>query len=207
MTLYRYLITLLLGLLLISCNTDKKDKSTSTQAHNKIKLVSNDKYISDLPENAVFIGQNIDDFIGYVPSLYDVNKEKIQLEGADYDVFNVYEQDEKLFAVEPKFDNPDVVWRIWIYSPELKTEKEIGVDATLADIKSNYTIEHIGTEENLNIKVKNSSIAFIMDSSKLPENWWKNMDTEEIPDSLPVNKMIIQKPGSYLLIEKDKKSK
>ena len=60
-------------------------------------------------KDGVYIGQKINDFIAYVQAPYEVKKEMMQMEGDDYDVYNVYENGEKIYSVEPDFDKPNIV--------------------------------------------------------------------------------------------------
>jgi|GEM_PF-5223889 len=140
--------------------------------------------------DGVVIGEKIEDFIAKVQQRFTVKKEKIRMEGDDYDIYNVYEGKRKLYAVEPDFDKPDIIFRIWIHDSKCKTEEGIGVGSTFADIKSKYTIERITTENMFMIHVKEISISIIPDISNLPESLQIKPDKEKMPDNLPI-KMII----------------
>jgi len=154
----------------------------------------------------IYVGQKISEFIFQVQQQYEVKKEIIQLEGDDYDIYNVYENGEKIYAVEAGFDNPDIVWRISIYSPKFKTEKGIGVGSTFAEIKSKYHIDYIQTEGGgLGISVKENPISFYMDISKLPkgwwDDWWEKRNKKKIPENLPIEEIIIVDKNVYITLD------
>lgn len=199
----KYITTILLGLTMVSCNNSaKKVENNNLSPADTVRQISDNGTTTNYAHNAIHVGQKINDFIALTQQRYNVKKEKIQLEGDDYDIYNVYENGQKIFAVEPDIDKPDIVWRIWIYSTELKTEKGIGVGSTLADIKTKYQIENIGTEEGLNITVKDVTVTFLMDNSKLPKDWWNSMDNEKIPENLAIAQMIIWDTKSHLTLDK-----
>lgn len=207
---------ILIALTLASCNNSAKNidnnESSLTDTINQVateteKLVLGDKVkepigirtSNSFSDNAVYVGQNIIDFISRAEQFYIVKKETISLEGDDYDIYNVYENGQILFAVEPDVDKPDLAWRIWIYSRELKTDKGIGVGSTLTDIKTKYQVENIGTEEGLNVQVKDITVSFLMDNSKI---WWDNMENESVFNNIPIQRMIIWDTESYLTLDK-----
>jgi len=158
--------------------------------------------------DGIYVGQKINEFISLVQQKYDVKKEIMQLEGDDYDIYNVYKNGEKIYSVEPDFDNPSIVWRFWIYSPKFKTEKGIGVGSTFAEIKSKYHIEYIQTEGvGLGVKVKETPASFYMDCSKLSREWWNNWwekidnDVNDIPENLPIQEIIIWDKNVYITLD------
>jgi len=187
--------TLIIVLGLIACNTKPVvDKAKISNDSIKTTILSSKtNFITNNSVDGVAIEENIKEFIAEVEKRYTVKKEKMQLEGDSYDIYNVYDKGQKIYSIEPYFDKPDNIDRIWIYGKEFKTEKGIGVGSTLADIKSKYHIDSISTEGEggLQILVKEISVAFIMDNSKLPKDWWEKENKEEIPENLPIEKIII----------------
>jgi hypothetical protein len=186
--------TLFLALGLIACNTKQVDKGKISNDSIKTTIsTSKTNFITSNSVDGVVIEENIKEFIAEVEKRYTVKKEKMQLEGDSYDIYNVYDKGKKIYSIEPYSDKPDNVDRIWIYGKEFKTEKGIGVGSTLADIKSKYNVESISTEGEggLQILVKEISVGFIMDNSKLPKDWWGKMDNKEIPESSPIEEIII----------------
>jgi hypothetical protein len=199
----KHITTILLVLIILSCsNASKKVENNNLTIADTVIQVSNIGTTTKYADNAIYVGQKINDFISLTQQRFNVRKETFQLEGDDYDIYNVYENGQKLFAIEPVSGKTDLVWRIWIHSAEVKTEKGIGVGSTLADIKTKYQIENIGMEEGLHITVEEVGVVFLMDSEKLPENWWSSMDNDKIPGNLPITAMIIWDANSYLTLEK-----
>jgi hypothetical protein len=196
----KYITTVLIGLTFVSCNNSAKNvDNNNLSSANTVRQVSDKGTSINYPDNAVYVGQEINDFISLAQQLYVVKKELISLEGANYDIYNVYENGQIMFAVEPDFDKPDIVWRIWVYSTEMKTEKGIGVGSTLAEIKTEYKVKNIGTEEGLNVSVKDISVGFLMDNSKI---WWDNIDNEKVFKNIPIETIIIWDKKSYLTLDK-----
>ena len=186
--------TLFIALGLIACNTKLVDKAKISNDSIKTTIsTSKTNFITNNTVDGVEIEENIKEFIAEVEPRYTVKKEKMQLEGESYDIYNVYEKGQKIYSIEPYFNKPGFIDRIWIYGSKFKTEKGIGVGSTLAEIKSKYHVESISTEGEggLQILVKEISVAFIMDNSKLPKDWWEKTDTKEIPESLPIEEIII----------------
>ena len=186
--------TLALVLVFTACTSKRGGKAKISNDLITTTIITSDTDSASYNSvDGIYIGQKISEFIFQARQQYDVKKEIMQLEGDDYDIYNVYENGEKIYSVEPVFDNPDVIWRVWIYSPKFKTEKGIGVGSTFAEIKSKYHIEYIQTEGEggLGVSVKEVPIGFMMDNSKLPKGWWERMDNEEIPESLPIEEIII----------------
>ena len=187
-----FILALTLGL--FACNTKQVDKVKISNDSIKTTIsTSKIDFITNKSVDGATIGEKINDFLSVVRQRYSVKKEKMQLEGDSYDIYNVYDKGQKIYSVEPNIDKPDIVDRIWVYGTKFKTEKGIGVGSTLAEIKSKYHIESISTEGEggLSVTVKEISVGIIMDNSKLPENWWDKMDNKEIPENLPIKEIII----------------
>ena len=113
------------------------------------------------------------------------------MEGDDYDIYNVYKGERKLYAVEPDFEKPGIIFRIWIHDSKCKTAEGIGVGSSFADIKSKYTIESITTENMFIILVKEISISLIPDISNLPENLQIKPEKDKLPDNMLIEMIII----------------
>ena len=139
----------------------------------------------------VKIGMDISEFLESKREIYKVKEETINLEGDDYAIFNVYENSELIYAVEPD-ENGEKVWRIWLYGEKFKTELGIGIGNTLADLKNKYTIDDISTAEgSVFILVKEIEVGFELDGSKIPREWWNEMKLEELKNDLPISLIII----------------
>ena len=195
------LVFALFAIIIFSC-TGRDGSTTTNETNEEVNITENSLVvqkeetqktilITSNSVDGVVIGKNIQDFITKVQQRYSVKKETMNMEDDDYVIYNVYEDRRKLYSVEPDFDNPDVIYRIWVYDSICKTKEGIGVNSSLADIKSKYTIEYISTEEGLSIHVKEIPVAFIPDESKLPDNWWIKTDYKKLPDDLPIKEIII----------------
>lgn len=154
-------------------------------------LFVNYGFIENDSVDNVKIGMEISDFLESKNTEYNVKKETISLEGDDYDIFNVYENSELIYAVEPD-EKGEKVWRIWLYGKRFKTELGIGVGNTLADLKNKYTIDDMSTAEGaVFILVKEIEVGFELDGSKISREWWNEMKLEELKNDLPISLIII----------------
>lgn len=139
----------------------------------------------------VKLGMEISDFLKSKNTEYNIKKETINLEGDDYPIYNVYENSELIYAVEPD-DKGEKVWRIWLYGKKFKTELGIGVGNTLADLKNKYIIDDLSTAEGrVIILVKEMELGFELDGSKISREWWNKMKLEELKNDLPISLIII----------------
>lgn len=185
-------LMLLLIVGITACTPNQTGKVEA--ANNLIKTdiaPSKADFITNNSVDGVAIGDKIAEFIAEVNQRYTVKKEISQLEGDDFDIYNVYENKQKIYSIEPDFDQPDIIHRIWVFSSKFKTAEGIGIGSTLSEIKSKYHIETISTEAGLHVFVKEISVCFILDDSKLPKGWWEKMDIEKIPANLAVVEIII----------------
>ena len=187
-------LAIIFALGLVACNTKQvyKTKISNDSIKSTITTFITEA-ITNKSVDGVAVGNKIADFVSVVQQRYSVKKEKMHLEGDSFDIYNVYDKGGKIYSIEPKFDKPYLIDRLWVYGTKFKTKKGIGVGSTLAEIKSKYHIESISTEGEggLQILVKEISVAFIMDNSKLPKDWWEKTDNKEIPESLPIEEIII----------------
>jgi len=188
-----FIFALTLGL--VACNNVKPVDKTEISSDSIKTTISTSQtdFITNKSVDGVAIGDKVTDFLSVISKQYTVKKEQMQLEGDSYDIYNVYDKGQKIYSVEPDFDKSDIIDRIWIYGKTFKTDKGIGVGSTLAAIKSTYHIESIGTEGEggLQILVKEIPVAFIMDNSQLPKDWWEKENKEAIPEDLQVEEIII----------------
>jgi len=91
-----------LVLIILSCsNASKKVENNNLTIADTVIQVSNIGTTTKYADNAIYVGQKINDFISLTQQQFNVRKETFQLEGDDYDIYNVYENGQKLFAVEP----------------------------------------------------------------------------------------------------------
>ena len=154
-------------------------------------LFVNYGFIENDSVDNVKIGMKISDFLKSKNEEYNVKKETINLEGDDYPIFNVYENSELIYAVEPD-EKGEKVWRIWLYGQKFKTELGIGVGNTLGDLKNKYTIDDMSTAEgSVFILVKEIEVGFELDGSKIPREWWNEIKFEELENDLLISLILI----------------
>ena len=104
-------------------------------------------------DNGVYVGQAIEEFIAIFEKQYRIEKEEEIDKVYRIFTYKVYENDEELFSVKdnPYDEDPNkLVGGIEIYSSKFKTEKNIGVGSTLAELNSNYKTLNIGINEQTN---------------------------------------------------------
>ena len=139
----------------------------------------------------VKIGMDISEFLESKSAIYKVKEETINLEGDDYPIFNVYENSELIYAVEPD-ETEKTVWRIWLYGKKFKTDIGIGIGNTLGDLKEKYTVSEMSTAEgNVVIFVKEIEVGFLLDTSQIPREWWNEIKMEELKNNLQIGLIII----------------
>ncbi|MGE5393959.1 MAG: hypothetical protein ACM3P1_04390 [Candidatus Saccharibacteria bacterium] len=124
----------------------------------------------------------------------DIKKETINLEDDEYDVYNFYKNDKVIFSVEP---NNEKIWRIWIHSERITTEKGLKIGDRLRDIKKYYKIkDFVVGEGQVAINVENYDYGFILESKEIPEGWWTNQKLETLNDNLKIESIIITGRGT-----------
>ena len=139
----------------------------------------------------VKIGMKISEFLETKNKIYIIKEDTINLEGDDYPIFNVYENSELIYAVEPD-ETESKVWRIWLYGKRFKTETGIGIGNTFADLKEKYTITDMSTAEgSVVISVKEIEVGFELDASQIPREWWNEIKMEDLKSDLPITLIII----------------
>jgi hypothetical protein len=159
----------------------------------KMSFIEPSLSIAENSVEGISIGSPVSKIASNLKAGYEMKNEEITLEGDKWVIYNVYDHDDKIFGIEPDAEKAQIVWRIWVHSPRVRTIKGIGVGSTLGEIKSVYSIEHISTEGEgaISVMVKGEKFAFILDNSKLSKAWWKTRDTRNIPDSVTVSQIII----------------
>ncbi|MCL2027816.1 MAG: hypothetical protein FWG79_04935 [Bacteroidales bacterium] len=153
--------------------------------------------------DGVYIGQPVSELISIFEKQYEVVRGVISLEGDDYPAYDVFENDELLFQVELHPDRLETAHRIWIYSPQIKTQKGIGVGSTYGELKSKYNIAWVSEEGGLNVWVEGLSALFRM-TGEFPEDFdWSRLDKESMPESLTIQEIMLA--GDDIAITPDKR--
>ena len=156
-----------------------------------VTLLINSGLIENDCVDNVKIGMEISDFLKSKNKVYNIKEEIISLEGDDYPIYNVYNNSELIYAVEPDVKG-EKVWRIWLYEPKFKTKLGIGVGNTLRELKNKYTVDTITTAEGrVFVLVKEIDISFELDGSKIPREWWDEINLEELNMDIPISLIII----------------
>jgi len=124
---------------------------------------------------------------------YDVHESVINLEGEDFQIFEVYKDTELLLNIEPYCDSECEIWRIWVYSKRFMTDKGIGIGNTIEDILKKYDFEYIATGEgNVSLKVKELDLGFMLDQTLFPKTWWEDgAKFKDIPTQTKITMIIL----------------
>ncbi|MCL2063447.1 MAG: hypothetical protein FWG98_03615 [Candidatus Cloacimonetes bacterium] len=142
---------------------------------------------SDISQGG-YVGQTVSDFISNFESLFNVVNGVISLNGNDYQTYDVFENDDLLFQVGPfpSYYDDKTLTRIWIYSPQIKTEKGIGIGNTYAEMKTQYTDIYSSFEGGMGLWIEGLSAFFSM-GGEVPENYtW-----EDIPENFTIQQITL----------------
>lgn len=158
-------------------------------ALNLFFIISNS--ITDKSVDGISIGMKVEEFLEVANKKHEVKKETINLEGDDYPIYNVYENEELIYSIELGTEER-LVWRIWLYSEEYKTEYGIGVGNTLGELKSKYKVKDYSIGEGkIAVFVEEIDVSFMLDSRQIPREWWKDMSYETLSDNVVIDFIII----------------
>lgn len=176
---------LLLG---ISCTQTKSKKTSEVNTEEKQK-VEKPVVITSKAVGQVTVGMSIDKFQKLVFDGKTVKEETMSMEGNKYTIYNIYKNGNLALTVEPSGDK---IYRIWVYEKDLKTEKGIGIDDTLADILKLYKVKNFSAEEeNIAIQVESYDYIFILDRNGVPEDWWLNPKFETLKENIKIEKIMV----------------
>lgn len=167
-----------------SCNnTQQKNQS----------YIFQDTFITDTTIGVFCIGADIGKLISVTKTPYNIKKEKYIIEGDSETIYNVYRSGQKIIAFYPNENDSTKIFRISIYNSKFKTHEGVAVGSTFGELKSKYAIDFISTEGEggLEVQVQGHKMFFMLDNSKIPKDWWQSMDTKIIPDSIPINEIIL----------------
>ena len=173
----------------IATTEDNENQATIKSTTEDVKSTKT-FLISKKSVDNVTIGESIKKFSSDVERRYTVKKDEMMQEGDAYEIYSVYENDTKLYSIEPSDGEVNSVNRIWIYSSKFKTEQGIGVGSTLAEIQSKYNIQ-INTEGGLSLSVKEISASWTLDHTMVPETWWDKMDPKKLPANIKISEIIL----------------
>jgi hypothetical protein len=87
-----------------------------------------------------------------------------------------------------------LVSTIQIYDDQFKTEKQIGVNSTLGDIRKQYTISEMTIKDNaLFASVKATKMLFELDISRntIPHDWFNTGNPSSLPNDLKVRSVVL----------------
>ena len=139
----------------------------------------------------VNIGMEISEFLESKNTVYKIKKASIKLEGADYPIFDVYDNSELIYKVEPD-ESEKKVYRIWLYGKKFKTNLGIGVGNTLAELREKYTLTKVSTAEgNVALLVNEIEVSFLLDNSQISKEWWSHRKMEKLDDNISIDSIII----------------
>jgi len=136
-------------------------------------------------------GMAISKFLEAKNKTYTIKKEILTLEGRDYPIYNVYENSEKIYAVEPSPEG-DKVDGIWVYGGKFKTKLGIGVGNTLGELRKKYTLVEVAVAEgSVAVFVEEIDISFVLDTSKIKYKWWNERKLEDLKNKIKIELIIV----------------
>jgi hypothetical protein len=178
-------IVLLLQLLFISNSFSQEEKETSIASD----IGRSYEIIKSTSLGEIKIGMSIEEFLQLSLNNRTIRKELINLEGDYYDIYNIYEDDQIVYSVEP---DEEKVWRIWIYGKNLKTEKGIGIGNSLGEIRKHYKIKYFSVGEGqVAIILEDFEYSFLLDSRQIRKKWWSEQSLDGLEDEILINLIII----------------
>ena len=143
--------------------------------------------VGDFQEN-----MSLDSAFLVAKNYFEIEKDSIGLEGDYYTVFNIISNSELLLQIEPGYDNPDKVYRYWVYSRKFKTKEGLGIGNTIEDFLQVYELEDfLFGEGSIFLTVKELDFSMRIEQNLIPEKWWSTMDFDELPKNSKVNMMIL----------------
>lgn len=125
-----YFLIALIGLIISCAQTQKKTTSYISNSTNQNIEIINTHSVGEIK-----LGMNINEFLELTFDNKVVKKELMSLEGENFDIYNIYENDKIVYAAEPYNGK---IFRVWVYGEKIMTEKGIGVGSTLGDIREQY---------------------------------------------------------------------
>ncbi|AJR03670.1 hypothetical protein [Siansivirga zeaxanthinifaciens] len=168
--------------LFISC---KKEQSPFEVSKQHVGLLTDSTLVKDL--KAIFINDSIAEKINN-SGFSNINK--------TIEVFD--KSGNKLLILTPEYksDTTAVVKSVQIIDARYKTDKNISVSSTFADINDNYTISRIDNLINsVVLSVNEINASFTIDKNELPANLRfdmnTNIETTNIPDNAKIKYFFI----------------
>ncbi len=85
-------------------------------------------------------------------------------------------------------ENRASVWRIRVYDPCFRTEKDIGPGSTLGELHEMYAVDGVFFGEgNTVARVEELGISFVLDPATLPEEYFRANDPRLIPQTAQID--------------------
>jgi hypothetical protein len=119
---------------------------------------------------------------------------------ASYDDYQYFDSNQNhLLTLTPTIqdDNNSKINTILILDKRYKTDKQIGLSSTYADLKGSYKITDFAPDlEHIVLKVDELNAWFGINKSQLLENWWddirKEIDKSKIPNNATFDSFVVQ---------------
>jgi hypothetical protein len=119
-----------------------------------------------------------------------VEEGSYEIDGIDYEIYYVYENDELIFGVEPY--SSEMIGEIRVFGPTYRTEKGVGAGSTFAEVKAKYSIKTV-EEGGLHIFVEEIPASFYLET--FGDVWDEWPDDETIPDGAPISYIALTDPS------------
>lgn len=144
-------------------------------------------------------GMSVKDVLDIIPKVQIkkvVDKDDYENSYDDYQYFDTNKT--HLLTLTPTIqdDIQSKINRILILDNRFKTNKNIGLGSTYADLKNNYKITDIAPDlEHIVLTVGELNAWFSINKKQLLENWWdenkKQIDISKIPDTATFDTFVI----------------
>ena len=176
---------LFFAILTISCVNKPTDKADFLVTENNVGVFKK--------------GMSVKDVLDIIPKV-QINKvvDKDDYENS-YDDYQYFDTNKThLLTLTPTIqdDIQSKINRILILDNRFKTNKNIGLGSTYADLKNNYTITDIEPDlEHIVLTIGELNAWFSINKKQLLDNWWdenkKQIDVSKIPDTATFDTFVI----------------
>lgn len=176
---------LFLAILTVSCANKPADKADCLVTENSVGVFKKGMTV-----------QNVLDIVPKAQIKKVVDKDDYENSYDDYQYFDTHKI--HLLTLTPPIQNDiqSKINRILILDNRFKTNKNIGLGSTYADLKSSYKITDIAPDlEHIVLTVGELNASFSINKKQLLDNWWdknkKQIDSSKIPDTATFDTFVI----------------
>ena len=176
---------LFLAILTISCVNKPADKVDFLVTENNVGVFKK--------------GMTVKEVLDIVPKVHIkkvVDKDNYENSYDDYQYFDTNKTHLLTLTPTIRDDIQSKINRILILDNRFKTNKNIGLGSTYADVKNNHKITDIAPDlEHIVLTVGELNARFSINKKQLLDNWWdeskKKIDISKIPDTATFDTFVI----------------